>query len=76
MAGLFRAPKPVVIPPPEPPPQTEAASAVSRDTEAEAARIQSRARARGGIAGTVATSARGVLAAVPFAATRKSLLGE
>lgn len=78
MAGLFRVPKPVVIPPPAPPPppQTAAASAATRDAEAETARVESRARARGGIAGTVATSARGVLMAAPFAATRKSLLGE
>lgn len=78
MAGLFRAPKPVVVPAPAPastPSQSETAAA-SREAEAEAARIENRARARNGIAGTVATSASGVLTAAPVAATRKSLLGE
>jgi hypothetical protein len=77
MAGLFRVPKPVVVPPPAPPPtETAAATTASHDAEAETARIESRGRARGGIAGTVATSARGVLTTAPFATARKSLLGE
>lgn len=79
MAGLFRAPKPVVVPSPTPQPtsaETATVAAASHDAEAEAARIENRAHARGGIAGTVATSARGVLAPAPIAATRKSLLGE
>jgi len=43
---------------------------------AETARTESRAAARGGIAGTIATSPRGVLTPLPFTLTRKSLLGE
>jgi len=43
---------------------------------AETARTENRAAARGGIAGTIATSARGVLTPLPIALTRKSLLGE
>ena len=75
MAGLFRAPKPVVVPPqpaaptPEPPP-------VSATQATEVARTENRASARQGIQGTIATSARGVLAPLPLALTRKSLLGE
>lgn len=79
MAGLFRVPKPVVVPPPAPPPtptETATAASASRDVEAAAARLESRAQARGGIAGTIATSARGVLTDAPFATARKSLLGE
>lgn len=79
MAALFRVPKPVVVAPPAPPPApaaAETAAAGARDTEAEAQRVEGRARARGGVAGTIATSARGVLAELPFAASRKSLLGE
>lgn len=78
MAGLFRAPKPVVVPPqPTPAPATpppELALAASQATEA--ARIEARSTARQGIAGTIATSARGVMAPIPLAVTRKSLLGE
>ena len=79
MAGLFRAPKPVVVPPPvapalasPPPPPPAEASAQA----AEAARIENRAAARAGVASTITTSARGVLAPVPVTLTRKSLLGE
>ena len=78
MAGLFRAPKPVVVPPqhatapaaPAPEPAQAAAQT------AEASRIAGRAAARQGIPGTIATSARGVLAPLPITLTRKSLLGE
>lgn len=72
MAGLFRAPKPVMVPPP--PAATEPGPAVVQT--AEAGRIASRTAARQGIAGTIATSPRGVLAPLPIALTRKSLLGE
>lgn len=75
MAGLFRAPKPVVVPPAPitPTPQPVAAS---QEATAEATRTENRAAARGGLAGTIATSARGVLTPIPIAVTRKSLLGE
>jgi hypothetical protein len=44
---------------------------------AEEARQETAARRRQGLAGTIATSARGVLDPVaPFAAQRRSLLGE
>jgi hypothetical protein len=72
MGGLFSAPKPVVIAPPpapDPAPAAEAAAA-ARD-----ARVEAIERARRGLAGTVATSARGVLSAPP-SLVRKSLLGE
>lgn len=73
MAGLFRAPKPVVVPPQAAPPTPEPAPAAQA---AEAVRQDSRASARQGIQGTIATSARGVLTPLPLALTRKSLLGE
>ncbi|WPB84569.1 hypothetical protein [Sediminicoccus rosea] len=77
MAGLFRAPKPVVVPPQAPAPSPEPAPVATPPAQAaEAARTQSRAGARQGIQGTIATSARGVLAPLPVALTRKSLLGE
>ncbi len=72
MGGLFRAPKPVIVaaPQPEPAPPTPPPEQAGQEARAEA-----RARAARGRAGTIATSARGVLAPLP-AATRKSLLGE
>lgn len=73
MAGLFRAPKPVVVPPQAAPVTPEATPAAQAT---EAARQDNRASARQGIQGTIATSARGVLAPLPVALTRKSLLGE
>lgn len=82
MAALFRAPKPVVVPAPPPPAPPPAPAAAAAEAEAEAeraaenARVENRSRARQGIAGTIATSARGVLEPLPFALTRKSLLGE
>lgn len=72
MAGLFRAPKPVVVPPQAPAPAPEPAAPPAAQV-AEAARTEARATAR---QGTIATSARGVLAPLPVALTRKSLLGE
>jgi hypothetical protein len=78
MAGLFRAPKPVVVPPQPVPapaaPAPEPAQAAAQT--AEASRISGRAAARQGISGTIATSARGVLTPQPITMTRKSLLGE
>ncbi len=76
MGGLFRAPRPpVVVPPPASPPPVAAApppAAAAEETRAETAR-----RRREGLAGTVLTSERGVLDPVtPFAAQRRSLLGE
>jgi hypothetical protein len=82
MGGLFSAPKPVVI---EAPPQTAqaetvAASIAQSEAAAEdagrAARLRAVERARRGLAGTIATSARGVLDPVPAALQRKTLLGE
>ncbi|MCW8085768.1 hypothetical protein [Sabulicella glaciei] len=75
MGGLFRAPKPLVIE--APPPLAAAAApapAPAPDMVAEDARQAARSRATGGMAGTVATSSRGVL--LPLSVTRKSLLGE
>ena len=73
MAGLFRAPKPVVVQPQPAAPPPEPAPAAS---VAEATRNESRAAARQGLQGTIATSARGVLDPLPVALTRKSRLGE
>ncbi|KAA2214352.1 hypothetical protein [Teichococcus oryzae] len=76
MGGLFQAPKPVVVTasepvapqPPGPPPEAAAL----------AARQQNQERSRRGMAGTITTSARGVLDAGPagLAGARKTLLGE
>jgi hypothetical protein len=73
MGGLFRAPKPQVVPSPAPPPSP---TPFSTEVTAEAARIENRQRSRQGLAGTIATSERGVLAPLPLALGRKSLLGE
>jgi len=73
MASLFKAPKPVRIEPPTPPPQPVMPAAA--DTVAQAS-ADTQARARRGIQGTIATSERGVLAPLPMALARKSLLGE
>jgi hypothetical protein len=76
MAGLFRAPKPVVSPPAPPsaaPPAPGPAPASATLPTAEDTRIASRISAR---QGTIATSPRGVLAPLPILLTRKSLLGE
>ena len=73
MGGLFRAPKPVIVPPAATP---DPAPALPTPEQAgEAVRAGARDRARRGLEGTIATSARGVLEALP-AAPRKSLLGE
>jgi hypothetical protein len=77
MGGLFQAPKPTVI---EPTAAEPAATAAKTEAVAEEAGRDARAkaleRARRGLAGTIATSARGVLDPLPAFATRKSLLGE
>ena len=73
MGGLFRAPKPVVVPPPPAADPTPAPALPEQ--QGEAAQAAARSRTTRGLEGTIATSARGVLAALP-AAPRKSLLGE
>ncbi len=79
MGGLFSAPKPKIAAPPQPPAAPEPAVAAAPEAAAQAAgaeaRAENRARAARGIAGTVATSSRGVLEQLPGLA-RKSLLGE
>jgi len=74
MGGLFKAPQPTV--------SVAAAAlpveAAPPDEAVSAARVANADRARRGLAGTIATSARGVLEA-PSSATlaqRRSLLGE
>ncbi len=74
MGGLFRAPKPVIVAPP-PPPQPTLPPPAPPETVAETARTEARARSLRGRPGTIATSARGVLASLP-APPRKTLLGE
>ena len=81
MGGLFSAPKPVEIAtsPQEQQQavaQAQAQAAAAAEAEAAEARRAAAARARRGLSGTIVTSARGVLAPLPTAATRKTLLGE
>jgi hypothetical protein len=82
MGGIFRAPKPTVIEAPAPQVQAETVAQTAAQTAAavedagRAARAAAVERARRGIAGTIATSPRGVLDPLPFAAQRKTLLGE
>ncbi|MCX7371392.1 MAG: hypothetical protein NTW56_02960 [Alphaproteobacteria bacterium] len=73
MGSLFSAPKPVRVDPPAPPPQPTAPAAATIEADA---RNENRLRARRGLAGTITTSARGVLTALPDALPRRSLLGE
>jgi len=78
MGGLFSAPKPVIVeaPKPEPaPPAAAPAAAAAAEQAGQEARQESRSRAARGLAGTIATSPRGVLEALPMTG-RKSLLGE
>ncbi|NKE46413.1 hypothetical protein HB662_16645 [Roseomonas frigidaquae] len=81
MGGLFQAPKPVVTAT-DTETAVQAASEKAAATEATAedaarqARQRALDRARRGLAGTIATSARGVLAAAPGGTARKNLLGE
>jgi hypothetical protein len=77
MGGLFKAPKPVIVPPPSAPvpaPVVEAAPA-SPDQAASQQRVQAQAMAGHGMAGLIATSPAGVLDPVA-ALPRKTLLGE
>lgn len=79
MGGLFSVPKPVVVATPALPQQAAAdASAGAASVAAADARQDDAARRRRGLAGTVATSDRGVLSPLPAlpAAARKTLLGE
>lgn len=73
MGGLFRAPKPVIVPPPPAP--APAVVAPTPDVANQQAQAEARGRAARGLAGTIVTSDRGVLAPLPVVA-RKSLLGE
>lgn len=78
MGGLFSAPKPKIVAAPQPAPaapEAVAAPDAAAQAAGEAARAENRARAPRGIAGTVATSSRGVLEQLP-GLSRKSLLGE
>ena len=83
MGGLFSAPKPKIVAAPEPAvaaaTASAAAAAATESAAAQAAgaeaRAENRERAARGIAGTVATSSRGVLEQLP-GLSRKSLLGE
>lgn len=73
MGGLFRAPAPPPPPPPEPP---AAPAAREREEEERARRLAALEARRRGLAETVATSWRGVLADALPPVGRKSLLGE
>lgn len=83
MGGLFSAPKPVIVSA-TPSPSVGAAgssqaadAAEQQEAAARDARLSALERARRGMPGTIATSARGVLDPLPgLAAARKSLLGE
>lgn len=77
MGGLFSAPKPKTVAAPQPaaPPASAAVPDAVAQAAGEEARAENRARAARGIAGTVATSSRGVLEQLP-GLSRKSLLGE
>ncbi|MFC3126821.1 hypothetical protein ACFOD4_17285 [Pseudoroseomonas globiformis] len=76
MGGLFQAPKPVVVTPAQP--VAAPAAGPTPEAAAQAARQENQERARRGVAGTIATSARGVLEPAPagLAGARKTLLGE
>ncbi|MHB0664026.1 hypothetical protein, partial [Roseomonas mucosa] len=79
MGGLFSVPKPVVVATPVLPQQAAAdASAGAANAATTEARQDGAERRRRGLAGTIATSERGVLSPLPAlpAAARKTLLGE
>lgn len=86
MGGLIRAPKPKapavdstaanVQAQADANAAAAAATAANADSAAREARQKALDRARRGLAGTIATSARGVLDPAPAFAVRKSLLGE
>ncbi|MBE9607678.1 hypothetical protein IAI18_22630 [Acetobacteraceae bacterium H6797] len=74
MGGLFSSPKPVAV---ATTPDTTTSAETSATEAAATARAEARERARLGVAGTINTSARGVLDAIPaLAGNRKTLLGE
>jgi len=75
MGGLFRAPKPVVVTPTQP---AAAPAGPTPEAAGQTARQENQQRSQRGLAGTVNTSARGVLEALPsgLASGRKNLLGE
>ena len=73
MGGLFSAPKPAIIAAPQP--EAPPTPAPAPEPVGQAARAETRAAATRGLAGTIATSASGVLSPLPGLA-RKSLLGE
>ncbi|WP_439579041.1 hypothetical protein [Elioraea sp.] len=75
MGGLFRAPTPPATPP-APQPAAQAAPAAPSEDELRARRVAALEGRRRGMAGTVATSWRGVLADALPPTGRKSLLGE
>ncbi len=70
MGGFFSAPKPPPPPPPPPPPLPDPAE------DEKKRRLEILDRQRRGRAGTIATSARGLLGLTSNAPRRKSLLGE
>ncbi|MDB5372292.1 MAG: hypothetical protein JWP04_934 [Belnapia sp.] len=74
MGGLFRAPKPVIVPPPAAP-APAVALPPPPEQAGQQAQAEARTRAAHGLPGTIATSDRGVLVPLPQVA-RKSLLGE
>ncbi len=77
MGGLFKAPKPVIVPAPMAPAPAPvvAAAAAAPDQAASEQRMLAQSMAERGLGGLIATSAQGVLA--PGAALpRKTLLGE
>lgn len=77
MGGLLRAPKPPapVETPAPPPPAPPPAPAPEPEQVASETRTAARQRSLRGRPGTIATSERGVLVALPVA-PRKALLGE
>jgi hypothetical protein len=76
MGGLLRAPKPAQAEaPPAPEPAPPPPPAPAPEQVASETRAANRQRSLRGRPGTIATSARGVLAPLPVA-PRKALLGE
>jgi hypothetical protein len=80
MGSMFRPPSPASLPPPLPaapppgPPGVQPASDI--DGIERRKRLEALARRQRGLAGTVATSPRGLLLLSDTALQRKSLLGE
>jgi hypothetical protein len=76
MGGLFRAPAPPPAVAPAPQPVAQSAAQSTAEDEARARRLAAIEARRSGMAATVATSWRGVLAEALPPMRRKSLLGE